>query len=144
MTSTIKNIIIFVVIAAALILAYIFFFEQAPAQNNLTSSSGNPALPSGNVAASTASSQDFLSVLLNVKSIQLNDDIFSDSAFTSLHNTSIDLTPDGTEGRPNPFAPLGSDITAAPINALNTPAPAPVAPAPAAQTPTNITPTPTQ
>ncbi len=130
MTSTIKNIIIFIVIAAALILAYIFFFKQAPAEPPLTSSSANPVLPTGNEGSNPSSNQDFLSVLLNVKNIGLNDNIFSDPAFASLRDTSVNLTPDGTEGRPNPFAPFGSDLTATSINALNT----------NTQTPANIIP----
>ena len=38
----------------------------------------------------------------------------------TLHDSSILLIPDGTEGRPNPFAPIGSDITASVINSINT------------------------
>ena len=140
MTSIIKNIIIFVVIGAALVLAYLFFFKQAPAQPGLTSSSPSTALPSGNLGTAPSNSQDFLSVLLNVKNIKLNDDIFSDPAFISLQNTSIDLTPDGTEGRPNPFAQIGSDTTVIPTSTSNTNIKVP----PTIQIPVNIIPKPTQ
>jgi hypothetical protein len=59
--------------------------------------------------------QDFLDLLLNIQSIKLDNAIFSDNAFINIskHDTSIILTPDGTEGRPNPFAPLGADVVAA-------------------------------
>jgi hypothetical protein len=142
MTSIIKNIIIFVVIGAALVLAYLFFFKQAPVQPGLTSSSPTSTPPSGSSGTAPSNSQDFLSVLLNVKSIKLSDDIFSDPAFTSLHNTSIDLSPDGTEGRPNPFAQIGSDNTAIPTSTLNTNIKVPSVQGP--QTPANIIPKATQ
>lgn len=113
MNSTIKNIIIFVAIAAALVLAYIFFFHKSAPVANLTSSS-TTAVPVAGVSASTQPSaigSDFLSILLNVKSIKLDDSIFLDPAFLSLHDSSILLISDGTEGRPNPFAPIGADIS---------------------------------
>ena len=118
MASKIKNIIIFVIIAAVLILVYVFFFKKAPEETGLVSSPGNTVLP--NIDSDQNSiGKDFLSVLLNVKNIKLDDNIFSDPVFVSLHDSSIELISDGNEGRPNPFAPLGSDIVATPINALD-------------------------
>ena len=60
-------------------------------------------------------------VLLNVKNIKLDDSIFSDIAFSNLRDSSITLIPDGTEGRPNPFAPIGSDASVAPVNNSSVP-----------------------
>jgi hypothetical protein len=121
MASKIKNIIIFIVIAAVLILVYVYFFKSKAPEASLTSTSGSPVLPTTNTADTNLSiGKDFLTVLLNVKNIKLDDSIFSDLAFSSLHDSSILLIPDGTEGRPNPFAPIGSDITASAINSLNT------------------------
>lgn len=120
MLSKIKNIIIFVIIGAVLVLGYIFFIKKDTDEANLISSSGAPALP---VAGSTTTSgtstfnNDFLGVLLNIKSIRLDDGIFLSPSFSSLRDSSILLIPDGTEGRPNPFAPLGSDITPISSNA---------------------------
>ena len=119
MASKIKNIIIFIVIVAVLILIYVFFFKQSPEEDGLISSSGNPVLPSAAASDQNSIGKDFLSVLLNIKSIKLDDSIFSDSAFVSLHDSSIELISDGNEGRPNPFAPLGSDIIATPVNVLD-------------------------
>jgi hypothetical protein len=129
MTAKIKNIIIFVAIGAVLVLIYIFFIKPAPDQGNLVSS--NTVLPNVNTSGvdtsppnGTASiTQDFLTLLLNVKNIKLDDTIFSDPAFNSLHDSSITLTPDGTEGRPNPFAQFGNDSGAivAPLNTPNVP-----------------------
>ena len=56
--------------------------------------------------------KDFLTLLLSVKNIKLDDAIFFDVAFNSLHDSSITLIPDGTEGRPNPFAQFGNDNVA--------------------------------
>lgn len=130
MSSTIKNIIILVAVAVVLILAYVFFLKPAPEVAPLTSTS-----PTTNTTNATGgavipmSGTDFLAMLLNVKSIRLDDTIFSDPAFISLHDSSIELINDGTEGRPNPFAPIGSDVITTPINNVT----------PTTNTSTNIT-----
>lgn len=85
------------------------------------SSAGVPDLVSSSGPAGTdqsggsAAPDDFLASLLNVQNIKLDESIFSDPAFASLHDSSILLIPDGTEGRPNPFAPIGSDAAAVPV-----------------------------
>jgi hypothetical protein len=108
MSSTIKNAIIFISIGAALFLIYIFFIksdEVAPV--GLVTS---PSLTNTPVAANTGQvGGEFLKLLLSVKSIKLNDSIFSNPAFLSLSDSSILLVQDGSEGRANPFAPLGDD-----------------------------------
>ena len=113
----IKNILIFLGIALVLILAYFFIFKKSPDQPSLVSSSGNTILPTTTTQSATATiSQDFLAVLLSVKNIKIDDSIFLDPAFLSLNDSTIELISDGTEGRPNPFAPLGSDVsTVAPV-----------------------------
>ncbi len=131
MASKIKNIIIFTVIAALLILAYILFFKPTASQQNLVSSSSTSAtgtaLPDANtLSQNSVIAQNFLAVLLSVRSIKLDDSIFSDPAFTNLHDSSISLASPGPgdEGRLNPFAPIGSDaiqpITCALPQVLNT------------------------
>src|SRR6185436_9117107 len=106
-----KNIIIFVSIGAVFILIYIFFLKPSPPPPTLVSTT--PVTPSPTTTAledaNSSVAREFLSLLLSVKSIKLNDSIFSDQAFMSLHDSSITLIPDGNEGRPNPFAPLGTD-----------------------------------
>ncbi|MEK7104638.1 MAG: hypothetical protein AAB868_01190 [Patescibacteria group bacterium] len=114
----IKNIIIFTVIAVLLILAYIFFIKPSPEQQNLVSSAtfSNTVSTDTNTTINQNSliAKDLLSVLLSVKSIKLNDTIFSDTAFINLLDSSIFLTPSGDEGRANPFAPIGSEALSAP------------------------------
>ncbi len=117
MTSTIKNIIIFTVVAVVLFLIYIFLVKPTPEEQNLVSSSANTATPNTNtLSQNSVLAKDFLSILLNVKNIRLDDTIFSNKSFTSLHDSSIPLTSPTKEeeGRANPFAPIGSDLVVPP------------------------------
>ena len=129
MSSKIKNIIILVGVVLVLIFVYFYFFgksgNQEPAlvttggtttgtntNTNTTPVSANPTPPVGG---------DFLSILLNLNNIKLDTSIFSDKAFISLHDSTIELLPDNNQGRPNPFAPIGSDIIVNPVNNVNMP-----------------------
>lgn len=103
----IKNIIIFIAVALALFLIYFFFIKSSPDQANLVSSSGAPAPNANAPKGNPAVAGDFLTLLLSVSNIKLNDSIFSEPAFNSLHDSSIILVPDDTQGRPNPFAQFG-------------------------------------
>jgi hypothetical protein len=130
----IKNIIIFTAIAAIFVLGYVFFLKPSPDEGNLVSLPAT-TLPDINNPTGAASgpigaplvAKDFLSLLLNVKNIKLDDQILSDPAFLSLRDSSITLVPDGNEGRPNPFAKFGNDPAPVQEN-INVPAPAPVEP----------------
>jgi hypothetical protein len=144
----IRNIIIFIAIAVALILIYVFFVK--PSSDNQaglvsstpittqtgTNNAGVAVVPNGTPLAAG----DFLALLLNVKSIKLNDAIFSDPAFNGLHDSSITLVPDVTTGRPNPFAQFGND-TVQTTTTTTTPAAIPSSPTPSVKTPTVTTPT---
>ena len=116
MSPKIRNIIIFVAIAAIFVFIYIFFFQSSsssqPSLVSSSSTSGSPTNPATGEA--TLGTQYFLTLLLNVKTLKLDDSIFSDPAFASLHDSSITLTPDATTGRPNPFAQFGTDVTLPP------------------------------
>ena len=108
----IKNILIFVIIATVFILLYVFFFKKDSDEANLISDPLGSILLAESSEFSAENSlitQDFLTLLLSVKNIKLDDSIFSDTAFANLRDSSIVLTPDGNEGRPNPFAPFGAD-----------------------------------
>ncbi len=52
---------------------------------------------------------EFVTLLLNIRSIKLDSSIFSDKSFRSLQDFSRPIPPDTNPGRPNPFAPLGVD-----------------------------------
>ena len=109
-----------VVVAVVLVLVYVFFIKKAPESAPLTSSSGVPA--TGDVSTTTPSdgtadiSSGFISLLLSVKSIKLDDSILKDQSFLSLRDSSITLVQDGNEGRPNPFAPIGSESITPPTD----------------------------
>lgn len=109
-----RNIIIFIVIGAVFVLIYIFFIKPSAPVPTLVSSSPSGVAPVAGALATENNpsiTKDFLNLLLNVTKIKLNETIFSDPAFISLHDSSIVLIPDGNEGRINPFAPLGNDAT---------------------------------
>jgi hypothetical protein len=92
-----QNIIVIVVIIAIAFGIYSYFFAgktEAP-------------LTAETVSAASPADQDLISLLLELKSITLDDSIFANPTFTSLHDFSQDLVAEPV-GRPNPFAPLGA------------------------------------
>src|SRR6185369_8804927 len=115
----IRNIIIFVSIAVVLFLIYFFFIRQPSEPAGLVVTSPTPTTTgtaplAGDNGATPFIAKDFLTLLLNVKTIKLDDSIYANPAFASLHDSSIILVPDGTEGRPNPFAQFGADTNFVP------------------------------
>ncbi len=120
MRGKIKNIIIFAVAAVVLVFLYVTFFSGGGNSGNssLVTSSSPMDINSAISNLSNSSSgnsptigNDFLSLLLSIRSINLNDSIFSDKSWLNLRDSSVVLNPaSGEEGRPNPFAPIGSDI----------------------------------
>jgi hypothetical protein len=110
MSPTIKNILIGVVVAGALAGGYFFFIKKAPEEAVLSSSSGDPAVSGGNTTAMNSEiSKDFISLLLSVRSIKLDDSILKDQSFLNLKDTTITIVQTDPEGRPNPFAPIGAE-----------------------------------
>ena len=112
MAPKIKNIVIFVIIGSVFASIYFFYIKKdSDDEVAMVSSSTSAEAESAPVGAENSLlAQEFLTLLLSVRSINLDDSIFSDDVFYSLRDSSIVLIPDGNEGRPNPFAPLGSDI----------------------------------
>lgn len=136
--SKIKNTIIFTVIAILLILAYIFFIKPSPEEQNLVSSSNKETTiltDTSTIDQNSLIAKDLLSVLLSVKSIKLDDTIFSNIAFLNLRDSSISLTPLGDEGRLNPFAPIGFETVIVPVMPVITP---PATPEPEVLVPATI------
>jgi hypothetical protein len=74
--------------------------------NNQPISTGNQGLVSGGGAEI---GQEFISMLLNLQAINLDTTLFQEQAFLSLKNNSIEFRDPGGQGRPNPFAPIGTD-----------------------------------
>ncbi len=98
MNPILKKIILGVVIIAVVFVLYraLTGGEEAPALSSETPS-GLPPEQGG----------DLLALLLQLKSITLADDVFSDAAFQSLQDFTVKLTPEPI-GRRNPFAPIGA------------------------------------
>ncbi|HEY4715430.1 MAG TPA: hypothetical protein VIH31_02910 [Candidatus Paceibacterota bacterium] len=108
MKPKIKNIIIFAVIFILLVVVYVVFLRPKPAPS-LVGTAGTPVTASAPTSSQVG--QEFLSLLLNIRSIKLDDAIFSNPAFGVLQDYTIILVPEGNEGRINPFAPIGVDTS---------------------------------
>lgn len=107
-----------------MIAIYLVFIKKSPEQANLNvvgneSNAGTLGATNTTGVADPLDNQlskDFLTVLLSIKNINLDDSIFSNVAFMNLKDSTILLVPDGNEGRPNPFAPIGTDNNIVPAS----------------------------
>ncbi len=127
MNKFIKIIIVIVVLGVLAVLGASFFSGESG--GSATNTTGLRSANTGETVSPTTggsiSSQDsdtlnreFLAILLNLESISLNDDIFSEPAFSALIDNTVRLNQPGNEGRPNPFAPIGIDTqTTVPLSA---------------------------
>ncbi len=116
MSNTIKVILITVVIIAIGAFGYWYATSGSTPETTGVLQSSNPALggvDSPLAADDTAISDKFLALLLNMRTIKLDQSIFSDAAFTSLKDFSTTITPEANPGRANPFAPIGVDAAGA-------------------------------
>jgi hypothetical protein len=97
-TSTILNIFIILLVVGIAGAGYYFFTGQ-----------GGSALlssESANASPETVAGRDFLNLLVSLRSLRLDDSVFSDTSFTSLKDFSVELKPQ-PRGRNNPFLPIG-------------------------------------
>ncbi len=115
MWSKIKSLIIFALIVGVLAVGYAMFIKKPKNEGSLVSET---TLPTADKSTETTAEdnaklgQDFLTLLFSLKSINLDGSLFGSATFGSLKDSSIILVPDGTEGRPNPFAPIGAENNA--------------------------------
>ncbi len=70
--------------------------------------SSSSVLTSQNLSTLGAVDNELLSLLINLRSITLDDSLFDDPAFRGLIDFGQQLVPEPT-GRQNPFLPVGSD-----------------------------------
>ncbi len=113
MKGIIRNLILFIVIGGILAGGFYYFFNKnTPEEANITSSS-TPSNPTGNSANNLPAT--------SISGITLDTAIFSNPAFLSLRDSSVILIPRGNEGRPNPFAPIGTDKTSNNLNTISAP-----------------------
>lgn len=118
MKGNIKNLILLLIIGVALIVAYFVFFKKEPETENLVAGSNNTIVPT-NVSINTITTSSeidnelsarILTTLSSIKTITLNDSIFSSLAFKSLIDGTVSLPAETNVGRSNPFAPIGVDV----------------------------------
>ncbi|MFQ5540902.1 MAG: hypothetical protein ACE5F4_01510 [Candidatus Paceibacteria bacterium] len=92
-----KNLITIGVVILIAFVAYSMFFTAAP----------RSALTTSNVSATqSAVEQELLSLLLELRDIELDPALFSDERFQSLQDFNQEIVAEPV-GRTNPFAPLG-------------------------------------
>ncbi len=117
MKKILRTIIILAVVVGIGMLGYKFLFKKdAPVSSDtgLATTAGvstDPAVTATADASVTTSSNQFLSLLLDVQSIKLDDTLFASPSFTTLQDLSRPIAPDTNPGRANPFAPIGDDTT---------------------------------
>ncbi len=96
-----KNMVIIGIILAAAAVLYYFY----------SSDSGGAVLTSSEDTDSPVS-QEILATLGNLRTIRLDNSIFSDPLFVSLSDFGVTIPP-AAAGRRNPFAPVGQNGPAA-------------------------------
>lgn len=113
----IRNSIIFIAVFILAVIGYEVFFAKKSAAPSLQTTSGLGVTVPGAAAPVSASpdvnsvGSDFLSLLLSVQSIKLDDSVLSSKPFTVLQDFNRPIPPDTNPGRQNPFAPIGADST---------------------------------
>ena len=93
-----KTTLLIIAIVAVAFIAYSFIFGGEKDNDLLTSDS-----LSDNTSAVVES--DLLTLLLDIRSIKLDESVFSNKAFKSLEDFGQDIIPEPV-GRENPFAPV--------------------------------------
>ncbi len=113
MNPKIKNIIIFAGIFILLVVGYVVFFKKDNTQTPaLVTTSGVAGSSTQSTVAGGDVGREFLTTLLNLQNIKLDDSIFTNTAFLNLKDFELTLIQETNPGRTNPFLPLGTDTTA--------------------------------
>jgi hypothetical protein len=116
MNPKLKNILIFGGIFILLVVGYIVFFGGNTQNTPALTTTGGTTGASTAVTSPTSQSavgKEFLTTLLNLRNIKLDDSIFTNPAFASLQDFELSLIQETNPGRPNPFLPLGVDQSTA-------------------------------
>jgi len=100
-----KNIILIIVIAVVLFFLYQIFLAG---DDDLSDTSLLIAQPAVDDIQNAAIGREFLSVLLKLRSLDLDETIFSDRSFVILKDFSQEIKPQPS-GRANPFLQIGND-----------------------------------
>jgi len=97
-----KNIALVIIIAVVVFFLYSIFFTGDGSTDSLLTSE------SGGRAEEAVVGKEFLAVLLEIRSLDLDESLFSDKPFLLLRDFSQEVEPQPT-GRSNPFAVIGND-----------------------------------
>ena len=103
-----KNILIGLIVVVLIFVVYSYFFAGGEEEATLSSQtpSGLDVNEPGN---------ELLGLLSNLRSIELNENLFANELFLSLEDFGVPLIEQAV-GRQNPFAPIGaSEVTAVPF-----------------------------
>lgn len=90
------------------IVAYSYFGNVEQTKSAPLSSTNTGIIDTQENVSANVSNQ-FLRLLLSVNSITISNELFAKPTFLALKDFSTRLESDGSEGRPNPFAQLGTD-----------------------------------
>lgn len=107
-----KQIIIAVVVIIVAFFGFKMFF------GNPTASTDVPLVAETGTAPQFVDGQAILILLNRLNRVTLNDSIFSNSTFNSLVSFAVPIQ-DQAIARPNPFAPIGVDISG-PVSSVST------------------------
>jgi len=127
MSTFVKTFLILLILAVFGAIGYFVFVDDGSlggATSPLQTSTGQPVSglsQQNQVVDADEIGQQFLSQLLNIRSLKLREDIFSRPAFLSLEDFTINLVQPGNEGRRNPFAPFGIDTSSVSVGSSQTP-----------------------
>lgn len=102
-----KKVIIGITILIFGFIVYSVFFKTETSKN-----SGLVVGTAGNSNSQFIAGKEILALLSDLKSIQLNQDIFQNKTFRSLEDFSIPIEPE-PQGRTNPFTAVGRDTVVA-------------------------------
>lgn len=94
-----KNIPVVILIIVIGIVAFVYLNKSNSSTSLLTTDS---------VVSDSADAKYIYNILQQMKSVQLNDSIFSDPTFQGLNDNVINFSPQES-GRVNPFSPIGDN-----------------------------------
>ncbi len=97
MNPLLKKILIAVGVLVVIFVVYRIFFAKEP----------EAPLSSETATGLPAEDGDLLSLLLQLKSLKLSDELLADPTFVSLQDFTVELAPEPV-GRRNPFAAIGA------------------------------------
>ncbi len=104
MSKIIKRLITVAVVVALIAIGYSLVSNKKQGDQTLSTVGAN-------TDSTNEVGDEFLATLLNLQVLKLDGDIFNANTFTGLQDFSITLVQLGNQGRPNPFAPIGSDLS---------------------------------